>query len=209
MLTVLKGFAIDAFREFWAYRLRTILKTAFLHYLDKEEGWGHKAGAQPSVNLVLLYIQSRGTMSVPLYAPTPIQPAHPTPFYIENILGRTSAATSSTFSCSSTVCSTPIIPTPTIPSPAFSFTSLISPYRTTIYEPSPIHHAAAALTAATYASAGTLTGSIYPFQHQHHRSMGEYAQTLLRHGPIGKLRYRIKHTIITLMDTFLMRYILF
>ncbi|XP_056913383.1 hematopoietically-expressed homeobox protein hhex isoform X2 [Takifugu flavidus] len=125
-------------------------------------------------------------MSVPLYAPTPIQPAHPTPFYIENILGRTSAATSSTFSCSSTVCSTPIIPTPTIPSPAFSFTSLISPYRTTIYEPSPIHHAAAALTAATYASAGTLTGSIYPFQHQHHRSMGEYAQTLLRHGPIGK-----------------------
>lgn len=132
-------------------------------------------------------------MSVPLYAPTPIQPAHPTPFYIENILGRTSAATSSTFSCSSTVCSTPIFPTPTIPSPAFSFTSLISPYRTTIYEPSPIQHAAAALTAATYASAGTLTGSIYPFQH--HRSMGEYAQTLLRNGPIGKLRYRIKHII--------------
>lgn len=128
-------------------------------------------------------------MSVPLYAPTPIQPAHPTPFYIEDILGRTSATTSSTSSRSSSLCSTPIIPTPTLPSPAFSFTtSLISPYRTPIYEPTPIHHAAAALTAATYASAGTLTGSIYPFHHQHPRSMGEYAQTLLRHDPIGELR---------------------
>ncbi|KAI4801141.1 hypothetical protein KUCAC02_000067 [Chaenocephalus aceratus] len=26
-------------------------------------------------------------MSVPLYAPTPIQPAHPTPFYIEDSWG--------------------------------------------------------------------------------------------------------------------------
>lgn len=127
-------------------------------------------------------------MSVPFYAPTPTQPAHPTSFYIEDILGRTSAATSSTSSSrSSSVCSTPIIPTPTLPSQAFSFTSLMSPNRTPIYEPTPIHHAAAALTAATYASAGTLTGSIYPFHHQHPRFVGEYAQTLLRHDPIGEL----------------------
>lgn len=133
-------------------------------------------------------------MSVPLYAPTPIQPAHPTPFYIEDILGRTastatSSAPSSSFSTSSSSsCSTPVIPTPTLPSPNSSFTSLISPYRTPIYEPTPIHPALshhAALT-ATYASAGAFTGSIYPFHHQHHRSMGEYAQALLRHDPIGK-----------------------
>ncbi|XP_076616371.1 hematopoietically-expressed homeobox protein hhex [Chaetodon auriga] len=140
-------------------------------------------------------------MSVPLYAPTPIQPAHPTPFYIEDILGKTASTTSSSPSSSSpssssssssySSCSTPIIPTPTLPSPNSSFTSLISPYRTPIYEPTPIHpalshHAAAALTAATYASAGTFAGSIYPFHHQHHRSMGEYAQALLRHDPLGK-----------------------
>ncbi|KAK5881777.1 hypothetical protein CesoFtcFv8_022536 [Champsocephalus esox] len=128
-------------------------------------------------------------MSVPLYAPTPIQPAHPTPFYIEDILGRTASTTSSSS------CSTPIMPTPTLPSPNSSFTSLISPYRTPIYEPTPIHpalshHAAAAFT---YASAGAFAGSIYPFHHhhhhhqqQHHRSMGEYAQALLRHDPLGK-----------------------
>lgn len=137
-------------------------------------------------------------MSVRLYAPTPIQPTHPTPFYIEDILGRTATSTSSpsssssssTSSSSSSCCSTPVIPTPTLPSPNSSFTSLISPYRTPIYEPTPIHpalshHAAAALT-ATYASAGTFAGSIYPFHHQHHRSMGEYAQALLRHDPLGK-----------------------
>ncbi|XP_038591960.1 hematopoietically-expressed homeobox protein hhex [Micropterus salmoides] len=136
-------------------------------------------------------------MSVPLYAPTPIQPTHPTPFYIEDILGRTATTTSSSspsfssFSSTSSFssCSAPVIPTPTLPSPNSSFTSLISPYRTPIYEPTPIHpalshHAAAALT-ATYASAGTLAGSIYPFHHQH-RSMGEYAQALLRHDPLGK-----------------------
>ncbi|XP_071760983.1 hematopoietically-expressed homeobox protein hhex [Centroberyx gerrardi] len=140
-------------------------------------------------------------MSVPLYAPTPIQPAHPTPFYIEDILGRngSTAATSSTSSSScspssssssSSSSSTPVVPTPTLPSPNSSFTSLISPYRTPIYEPTPIHpalshHAAAALT-ATYASTGAFTGSIYPFHHHHHRSMGEYAQALLRHDPLGK-----------------------
>ncbi|XP_008277557.1 hematopoietically-expressed homeobox protein hhex [Stegastes partitus] len=129
-------------------------------------------------------------MSVPLYAPTPIQPAHPTPFYIEDILGRTTTNTSSSSSSasSSSSCSTPVIPTPTLPSPNSSFTSLISPYRTPIYEPTPIHPALshhAALT-ATYASAGAFTGSMYPFHHQHHRSMGEYAQALLRHDHLGK-----------------------
>uniref|UniRef100_A0A3B4YY04 Hematopoietically expressed homeobox n=1 Tax=Stegastes partitus TaxID=144197 RepID=A0A3B4YY04_9TELE len=108
-------------------------------------------------------------MSVPLYAPTPIQPAHPTPFYIEDILGRTTTNTSSSSSSASS-------------------SSLISPYRTPIYEPTPIHPALshhAALT-ATYASAGAFTGSMYPFHHQHHRSMGEYAQALLRHDHLGK-----------------------
>ncbi|TNN49574.1 Hematopoietically-expressed homeobox protein hhex [Liparis tanakae] len=128
-------------------------------------------------------------MSVPLYAPTPIQAAHPTPFYIEDILGRT-ATTSSPSSSSSSCCSTPVVPTPTLPSANSSFTSLISPYRTPIYEPTPIHpalshHHHAALT-ATYASAGAFAGSIYPFHHQHHRSMGEYAHALLRHDPLGK-----------------------
>ncbi|KAL6094764.1 hhex [Pungitius sinensis] len=130
-------------------------------------------------------------MSVPLYAPTPIQPAHPTPFYIEDILGRT-ATTSSPSSSASSCCSTPIVPTPTLPSPNSSFTSLVSSYRTPIYEPTPIHpalshHAAAAAAlSATYASAGAFAGSIYPFHHQHHRSMGEYAHALLRHDPLGK-----------------------
>ncbi|XP_029383729.1 hematopoietically-expressed homeobox protein hhex [Echeneis naucrates] len=132
-------------------------------------------------------------MSVPLYAPTPIQPAQPTPFYIEDILGRTASTTfspSSSSGSSSSSCSTPIIPTPTIASPNSSFTSLISPYRTPIYEPTAIHpalshHATATLT-ATYASAGAFAGPIYPFHHQHHRAMGEYAQALLRREPLGK-----------------------
>ncbi|XP_026171403.1 hematopoietically-expressed homeobox protein hhex [Mastacembelus armatus] len=130
-------------------------------------------------------------MSVPVYAPTPIQPTHPTPFYIEDILGRTAATASSTSSSSiSSSSSCTVVPTPTLPSSNSSFTSLISPYRTPIYEPTPIHpalshHAAAALT-ATYASTGAFSGPIYPFHHQHHRSMGEYAQALLRHDPLGK-----------------------
>ncbi|XP_049614930.1 hematopoietically-expressed homeobox protein hhex [Syngnathus scovelli] len=129
-------------------------------------------------------------MSVPLYAPTAIQQAHPTPFYIEDILGRTTSnSSSSSFSTSTTSPSTPIIPTPTFPSPNSSFTNFISPYRTPIYEPTPIHpalshhHAAAAFT-ATYAYAGAFASSVYPF-HQQHRSLGEYAHTL-RHDPLGK-----------------------
>ncbi|KAM9838001.1 hematopoietically-expressed homeobox protein hhex [Aulostomus maculatus] len=133
-------------------------------------------------------------MSVPLYAPTPIQPAHPTPFYIDDILGRSGPATATSSSNpSSSSCSTPVIPTPTLPSPNSSFTSLISTYRTPIYEPTPIHpalshHAAAALTATYASSAGAFAGAIYPYHHQqqHHRAMGEYAQALLRHDPLGK-----------------------
>ncbi|KAM6951603.1 hematopoietically-expressed homeobox protein hhex [Aplochiton taeniatus] len=112
-------------------------------------------------------------MSVPLYAPTPIQPTHPTPFYIEDILGRNGTPPSSA----------PVVPTPTLPSPNSSFTSLVSPYRTPIYEPTPIHPALshhAALT-ATYAS-GAFANSIYPF----HRAMGDYTHALLRHDQLGK-----------------------
>ncbi|KAI1886934.1 hypothetical protein AGOR_G00200880 [Albula goreensis] len=113
-------------------------------------------------------------MSVPLYAPTPLQPVtvHPTPFYIEDILGRNVTPTSST-----------VVPTPTLPSPNSSFTSLVPPYRTPIYEPTPIHPAFshhAALT-ATYGS-GAFSNSIYPF----HRAVGDYAHALIRHDPLGK-----------------------
>lgn len=101
----------------------------------------------------------------PLYAPTPAPPVHPTPFYIEDILGRSTSA------------SGPVAPTPTLPSPNSSFTSLIPSYRTPIYEPTPIHpvlsqHA----LAATYAS-------IYPFQ----RSVGDFTHALIRHDPLGEI----------------------
>ncbi|XP_061910970.1 hematopoietically-expressed homeobox protein hhex [Entelurus aequoreus] len=120
-------------------------------------------------------------MSAPLYAPTPLQQAHPTPFYIEDILGKN---TSSSSSCSSN--------TPLLPSPNSSFTTFISPYRTPLYEPTPIHpaltqQAAAALTASYVSSAGAFAGSMYPFHpQQHHRVVGEYAQALLRHDALGK-----------------------
>ncbi|XP_076855465.1 hematopoietically-expressed homeobox protein hhex [Brachyhypopomus gauderio] len=108
--------------------------------------------------------------AVPLYAPTPIQPVHPTPFYIEDILGRNGTSASS-----------PVVPTPTLPSPNSSFTSLVPPYRTPIYEPTPIHPALshhAALT-ATYASTA-FGASLYPFQR------ADYSHALLRHDPLGK-----------------------
>uniref|UniRef100_A0A3P9L4T8 Hematopoietically-expressed homeobox protein HHEX n=1 Tax=Oryzias latipes TaxID=8090 RepID=A0A3P9L4T8_ORYLA len=133
-----------------------------------------------------------GTMSVPLYAPTPIQAPQPTPFYIDDILGRTASSapvsSPSSFSTSlSSSCSTPLAPIPTLPSPNSSFTSLVSPYRTPIYEPTPIHPALthAALT-ATYASAGAFPGSVYPFHPPHPRSVGDYAQALLRSDSLGK-----------------------
>uniref|UniRef100_A0A3B3C5A9 Hematopoietically expressed homeobox n=1 Tax=Oryzias melastigma TaxID=30732 RepID=A0A3B3C5A9_ORYME len=131
-------------------------------------------------------------MSVPLYAPTPIQAPQPTPFYIDDILGRTASSApvsspSFSTSSSSSSCSAPLVPIPTLPSPNSSFTSLVSPYRTPIYEPTPIHPALthAALT-ATYASAGAFPGSVYPFHPQHPRSVGDYAQALLRSDSLGK-----------------------
>ncbi|KAG5855396.1 hematopoietically-expressed homeobox protein hhex [Anguilla rostrata] len=109
-------------------------------------------------------------MSVPLYAPTPLQPVHPTPFYIEDILGRNVTPTSSA-----------VVPTPTLPSPNSSFTSLVPHYRTPIYEPTPIHPAFSHHAALTYGS-GAFGNSMYPF----HRAVGEYAHALIRHDPLGK-----------------------
>ncbi|XP_075390835.1 hematopoietically-expressed homeobox protein HHEX [Tenrec ecaudatus] len=112
-------------------------------------------------------------VGVPLYAPTPLlQPAHPTPFYIEDILGRGPAAP------------TPA-PTPTLPSPNSSFTSLVSSYRTPVYEPTPIHpafsHHSAAALAAAYGPGG-FGGPLYPFT----RTVNDYTHALLRHDPLGK-----------------------
>ncbi|XP_041939306.1 hematopoietically-expressed homeobox protein hhex [Alosa sapidissima] len=111
-------------------------------------------------------------MNVPLYAPTPIQHVHPTPFYIEDILGR-----------NGTPASTTVISAPTLPSPNSSFTSLISPYRSSICEPTPIHPAMSHHSAlATPYSTGAFSSSVYPFN----RSLGEYAHALIRHDSLGK-----------------------
>ncbi|KAJ8013653.1 hypothetical protein DPEC_G00032040 [Dallia pectoralis] len=112
------------------------------------------------------------SLGVPLYAPTPIQPVHPTRFYIEDILGRNGTPTP----CA-------VLPTPTLPSPNSSFTSLVSPYRTPIYEPTPIHPAFShhPALASTYSS-GAFANSLYPF----HRSLGDYTHALIRHDPLGK-----------------------
>lgn len=112
-----------------------------------------------------------GAVGVPLYAPTPLlQPAHPTPFYIEDILGRGPAAPT---------------PAPTLPSPNSSFTSLVSSYRTPVYEPTPIHpafsHHSAAALAAAYGPGG-FGGPLYPFS----RTVNDYTHALLRHDPLGK-----------------------
>ena len=141
---------------------------------------------------------SSPTMSAPLYAPTPVHLTPPTPFYIEDILGRSGApppAASHSASASSAVAapgssssSAPaplLVPTPTLPSPNSSFTSLITAYRTPIYEPTPLHHHhhhAFQHLSASYAS-------IYPFHaHPHSRSMGDYAHALFRHDPLGEWR---------------------
>ncbi|XP_021007469.1 hematopoietically-expressed homeobox protein HHEX [Mus caroli] len=110
-------------------------------------------------------------VGVPLYAPTPLlQPAHPTPFYIDDILGRGPAAPT---------------PTPTLPSPNSSFTSLVSSYRTPVYEPTPVHpafsHHPAAALAAAYGPGG-FGGPLYPFP----RTVNDYTHALLRHDPLGK-----------------------
>ncbi|XP_061857665.1 hematopoietically-expressed homeobox protein HHEX isoform X3 [Colius striatus] len=114
-------------------------------------------------------------VGVPLYAPTPLlQPAHPTPFYIEDILGRGPTAAPAPHSL-------PAPPPPTLPSPNSSFTSLVSPYRTPIYEPTPIHPAFSHHLAATY-STGAYAGPLYSFP----RAVGDYAHALIRQDPLGK-----------------------
>lgn len=114
----------------------------------------------------------------PLYAPTPLlQPAHPTPFYIDDILGSRGAPA-------------PPPPPPSLPSPNSSFTSLAaaSSYRSPVYEPTPLHpafshHLAAAYGAGAYgAPAG---GPLYPFP----RAVADYSHALLRHHDhLGKHR---------------------
>uniref|UniRef100_A0A8D0C8K7 Hematopoietically-expressed homeobox protein HHEX n=1 Tax=Salvator merianae TaxID=96440 RepID=A0A8D0C8K7_SALMN len=115
----------------------------------------------------------------PLYAPTPLlQPVHPTPFYIDDILGRGTSGPP------------PPPPPPTLPSPNSSFTSLVTSYRTPIYEPTPIHpafshHLAAAATYGTspYGAAAATAGTpLYSFP----RAVGDYAHALIRHDPLGK-----------------------
>lgn len=114
-------------------------------------------------------------VGVPLYAPTPLlQPAHPTPFYIEDILGRGPAAAPAPHSL-------PAPPPPTLPSPNSSFTSLVSPYRTPIYEPTPIHPAFSHHLAASYGN-GAYAGPLYSFP----RAVGDYAHALIRQDPLGK-----------------------
>ncbi|XP_029465777.1 hematopoietically-expressed homeobox protein HHEX [Rhinatrema bivittatum] len=115
-------------------------------------------------------------VSLPVYAPSPLQPAHPTPFYIEDILGRGAAGAEPSGSA-------PPLPTPTLPSPNSSFTSLVSAYRTPIYEPTPIHPAFThpAALAATY-GVGTFHGPLYSYP----RPVSDYTHALLRHDPLGK-----------------------
>ncbi|XP_028332178.1 hematopoietically-expressed homeobox protein hhex [Gouania willdenowi] len=111
-------------------------------------------------------------MNVPLYAPTPVHRAHPTPFDIDSILGRHGS-------------SSPPSSTPLIPTANSSFTSLIPPYRIPVYEPTPLPPTLPphALLKATYASMGPFPGTLYPF---HQRSAGGYTQAVLRHEPLGK-----------------------
>nr|XP_033799200.1 hematopoietically-expressed homeobox protein HHEX [Geotrypetes seraphini] len=110
-------------------------------------------------------------VGAPVYAPSPLQLAHPTPFYIEDILGRGAAPGGGA------------PPLPTLPSPNSSFTSLVSTYRTPIYEPTPIHPAFThpAALAATY-GVGAFHGPLYSYP----RPGADYTHALLRHDPLGK-----------------------
>lgn len=128
---------------------------------------------------------------VPLYAPTPVQPAHPTPFYIEDILGRSDGTPSACSPLAPAPAPVPA-PPPALPSPNSSFTSWVPPYRSTVYEPTPIHphqsphphshphHHHAALAAAAAAAYGN---PLYPL---HRALLGEYSHALIRHDPLGK-----------------------
>ncbi|XP_069756638.1 hematopoietically-expressed homeobox protein hhex isoform X2 [Narcine bancroftii] len=110
------------------------------------------------------------SVNLPLYGPTPMQTVHPTPFYIDDILGRN--GTSHT---------TPVTPGPTLPSPNTSFTSIASPYRTPIYEPTPIHPAFHHPALTPYGSSA-FSGPLYPFA----RTVNDYTHAFLRQDPLGK-----------------------
>ncbi|CAL1600214.1 unnamed protein product [Knipowitschia caucasica] len=113
-------------------------------------------------------------MSVPVYAALTTQPrAQRTPFSIEDILSRSGPR------ASPPPCPVPLTHVP-VPSAHSSFTSLVSPYRTHVYEPTPLHP----LFPSPYPP-GPFHGPVYPLQPQA-RAVGEYAQALLRHEPLGK-----------------------
>lgn len=62
-----------------------------------------------------------------------------------------------------------------------SFTSLVAPYRTPVYEPTPIHPAFSHHLAATYGT-GAYAGPLYSFP----RAVGDYTHALIRQDPLGK-----------------------
>uniref|UniRef100_A0A3B3Z653 Homeobox domain-containing protein n=1 Tax=Periophthalmus magnuspinnatus TaxID=409849 RepID=A0A3B3Z653_9GOBI len=119
-------------------------------------------------------------MSLPVYAAMTTQPsAQRTPFSIEDILSRSGPGAS--VPCGSPPsCPAPLTHVPSVPSVHSSFTSLVSQYRTHIYEPTPLHP----LFTSPY-TPGPYPGPMYPLQPQA-RAVGEYAQALLRHEPLGE-----------------------
>ncbi|XP_062859620.1 hematopoietically-expressed homeobox protein hhex [Trichomycterus rosablanca] len=123
---------------------------------------------------------------VPLYAPTPVQPAQPTPFYIEDILGRrdgASGACSPLAPVPTLPSPVPTLPTPApaLPSPNSSFSSWVPAYRGTVYEPTAVHsHHHPALAAA---AAAAYSHPLYPLQRA---LLGDYSHALIRHETLGK-----------------------
>ncbi|KAK7919510.1 hypothetical protein WMY93_010794 [Mugilogobius chulae] len=117
-------------------------------------------------------------MSGPMYVAVTTQPpTQRTPFSIEDILSRTGPG-ASVPRASPPPCLAPLTHVPAVPSAHSSFTSFVSPYRTHIYEPTPLHP----IFTSPYPP-GPYPGSLYPLQPQA-RAVGEYA--LLRHEPLGK-----------------------
>ncbi|XP_055502591.1 hematopoietically-expressed homeobox protein hhex [Leucoraja erinacea] len=110
------------------------------------------------------------SVNLPLYAPTPMQAVHPTPFYIDDILGRNGTSHVA-----------PVTLGPALPSPNSSFTTIASPYRTPIYEPTPIHAAFHHPALAPYGS-NAFSGPLYPFS----RTVNDYTHAFLRQDTLGK-----------------------
>ncbi|XP_033841273.1 LOW QUALITY PROTEIN: hematopoietically-expressed homeobox protein hhex [Periophthalmus magnuspinnatus] len=119
-------------------------------------------------------------MSLPVYAAMTTQPsAQRTPFLIEDILSRSGPGAS--VPCGSPPsCPAPLTHVPSVPSVHSFFTSLVSQYRTHIYEPTPLHP----LFTSPY-TPGPYPGPMYPLQPQA-RAVGETRRPLLRHEPLGK-----------------------